>query len=80
MRGRIQSTFQTILLKQASCDALDAGCDILLSCQSIVREKMVLEAVSQYIAQSSKSDWFQDKANRVIEVLQRSAVVATMIS
>jgi len=67
-------------LKQASCDALDAGCDILLSCQSIVREKMVLEAVSQYIAQSSKSDWFQDKANRVIEVLQRSAVVATMIS
>ena len=33
-------------LKKASIDALNAGCDILLSCQSIVREAKIAHAIA----------------------------------
>ena len=56
-------------LRKASCDALDAGCDVLLSCQSIVREKTVLEAVCRHIAGKEQSAWFTEKAERVLLTL-----------
>ncbi|MEY3903707.1 MAG: hypothetical protein RL189_3013, partial [Pseudomonadota bacterium] len=56
-------------LRQASCDALEAGCDILLSCQSVVREKTVLQAVGQLMDSKAKTEWFAKKAARVLSYL-----------
>jgi beta-N-acetylhexosaminidase len=56
-------------LRMASMDALSAGCDILLSCQSIVKEDIILSNLS---AQISKQDVFarisKEKAQRIIRV------------
>lgn len=60
-------------LQQASCDALDAGCDVLLSCQSIVREQTVLNAVMEHIdSRVHEPRWIQ-KALRVATCLQRKS-------
>lgn len=58
-------------LRQASCDALEAGCDILLSCQSVVREKTVLQAVGQLMDSKANTEWFANKAARVLSILTR---------
>ncbi|MFZ9520543.1 MAG: glycoside hydrolase family 3 N-terminal domain-containing protein [Silvanigrellaceae bacterium] len=55
-------------LRSASCDALEAGCDVLLSCQSIVREKTVLEAVRDHLATHGVDRW-KDKLERVQRLL-----------
>ncbi len=36
-------------LRQAAIDALNAGCDILLSCQSIEKERIIAESLSQHL-------------------------------
>lgn len=59
-------------LKKASCDALEAGCDILLSCQSVVREKTVLDAVALHLDQRLEVEEWQQKAGRVARVLIRN--------
>lgn len=41
-------------LRQASLDALTAGCDILLSCQSIVRENIIVETLAQEMERSQE--------------------------
>lgn len=56
-------------LRMASCDALEAGCDILLSCQSIVREKTILEAIEKYLAEKSDTTWFNEKSARIAQIL-----------
>ena len=61
-------------LARASCDALEAGCDILLSCQSIVREKTVLDAVCRMLDGKQKSGWFTEKAERVLSVLTSRSI------
>jgi len=53
-------------LRQASCDALDAGCDVLLSCQSIEREVTVLEAVAQFLETRLDNIEWSEKAERVV--------------
>ncbi|MEN9810844.1 MAG: hypothetical protein RLZZ488_2411 [Pseudomonadota bacterium] len=58
-------------LRLASCDALAAGCDILLSCQTIVREKTVLEAVGKFMDSKADTEWFREKASRVLSHLRR---------
>lgn len=56
-------------LKSASVDALNAGCDVLLSCQSIVRELTILDTIKQVlISNASQTDW-PEKGARIIEVL-----------
>lgn len=57
-------------LKIASVDALRAGCDILLSCQSIVREQTVLEAVKASLMTESEGSVFAEKGARIICVLK----------
>jgi len=57
-------------LKRASVDALRAGCDILLSCQSIVREQTALEAVKEALVAESGSGLFAAKGMRIISVLK----------
>jgi beta-N-acetylhexosaminidase len=52
-------------LRRASCDALEAGCDILLSCQSIEREVTVLDAVAQYLESRLGDAEWNEKAARV---------------
>ncbi len=57
-------------LKIASVDALRAGCDILLSCQSIVREQTALEAVKEALMNESGESLFTEKGMRIIAVLK----------
>lgn len=65
-------------LRLASRDALLAGCDILLSCQSIVREKTVLESLQEFLLSRLESDWFVEKAGRVMSVLSSRRSVNSM--
>jgi beta-glucosidase-like glycosyl hydrolase len=58
-------------LKSASCDALEAGCDILLSCQSILREQTVLNAVMEHVEQRLQSAQWHEKVERVVRVLKK---------
>ncbi|MEY4064357.1 MAG: hypothetical protein RIR26_565 [Pseudomonadota bacterium] len=60
-------------LRQASCDALDAGCDVLLSCQSIVREKTVLDAVMNHLDARARDPLWVQKAARVNTFLKRKS-------
>jgi beta-N-acetylhexosaminidase len=53
-------------LRKASCDALEAGCDVLLSCQSIEREVTVLEAVAQFLESRLESNEWAEKVERVV--------------
>jgi beta-N-acetylhexosaminidase len=55
-------------LRSASCDALEAGCDVLLSCQSIVREQTVLEAVRDHLLKNGIQKW-NDKLTRIERLL-----------
>ncbi|NBW80924.1 hypothetical protein EBR21_04140 [bacterium] len=55
-------------LRSASCDALEAGCDVLLSCQSIVREKTVLEAVREHLLRHGIQRW-NEKLDRIERLL-----------
>jgi beta-N-acetylhexosaminidase len=56
-------------LALASRDALSAGCDVLLSCQSIVREEVVLRAIENDLLPVMDEQWFIDKANRILTCL-----------
>ena len=58
-------------LKSASCDALEAGCDILLSCQSILREQTVLNAVMEHVEQRLQSPQWHEKVERIVRVLKK---------
>jgi beta-N-acetylhexosaminidase len=58
-------------LKIASVDALRAGCDILLSCQSIVREQTALEAVKEALISESGEPRFAEKGMRIISLLKK---------
>lgn len=61
-------------LRNAACDALVAGCDILLSCQSIVREQTVLSAVEQHLLRDAGQSWCLERAERILRILgKRSA-------
>jgi beta-N-acetylhexosaminidase len=57
-------------LRQAAIDALEAGCDVLLSCQSIVREQFIYQAISDRMEKNSEFyDLMCDKAYRIYTVL-----------
>ncbi|NBO37907.1 glycoside hydrolase family 3 protein [bacterium] len=58
-------------LAKASCDALEAGCDILLSCQSIVREETVLNAVMRHVDEKRNQEEWQAKAERIVALLKK---------
>lgn len=58
-------------LKLASIDALVAGCDVLLSCQSIVRERTVLEAVQEALMSGPEQAEFAAKGSRIISMLKQ---------
>ncbi|MES2613913.1 MAG: glycoside hydrolase family 3 N-terminal domain-containing protein, partial [Bdellovibrionota bacterium] len=62
-------------LKQASIDALNAGCDILLSCQSIEKEVIIAQAIADKIQQDTNfSEKMLEKAWRIYNSLARELV------
>lgn len=58
-------------LRKAACDALDAGCDVLLSCQSVVREKTLLEAVTIHLDSRIQEGEWQTKAGRIARIMKK---------
>ena len=57
-------------LELAAVDALRAGCDVLLSCQSIVAEKRVYEAIARELEKDSTfAQLCQEKVERIVRVL-----------
>ncbi len=67
-----ESNTNDAFLRMASMDALSAGCDILLSCQSIVREDIIFSNLSLQI---SKGDNFaqlsKEKAQRIVRIFSK---------
>lgn len=61
----------------ASQDALTAGCDVLLSCQSVVKEELILNALARRIESDAEfSDFLREKGWRICRVLANPASVA----
>ncbi len=58
-------------LAKAALDAMDAGVDILLSCQSVVREKVILEALAQRLSTAEKNTDFVKSAARIVKILKQ---------
>ncbi len=63
-----ESNTNDSFLRMASMDALTAGCDILLSCQSIVKEDLIFSTLSQQIAQGNAfASLCAEKAQRIVQ-------------
>jgi beta-N-acetylhexosaminidase len=65
--GKVQSGY----LDRAACDALAAGCDILLSCQSVILEEEVLMGVAKEL--STNPEFEKEMQTRIERIKQTLA-------
>jgi hypothetical protein len=60
-------------LRMASMDALSAGCDILLSCQSIVKEDIIFSNLCQELSPGKTfATLAKEKARRIVRTFAHS--------